>query len=244
MMANRISQLSIVQLMILPDTPMLSAEYISRFGLDLRYRILCKGVAQIEDEGVVRTVAETELICVGNQDMSFDEYVKARVVGLLVVIFYNKLFVNETFDCLDAQQKSPMDYILSLYAAEWPDSFATLIDEFIGDLGDELYKSPEEIDGLLAQENSYELLKTGEIGKNLTSYYSKRAFGLPKILTQMAEDAAKQVGGSKLSRLIVEDIERNIDWRKSVDSSDQLAQISRTKETNNFPRDNADLANF
>ena len=137
-----------------------------------------------------------------------------------------------------------MDYILSLYAAEWPDSFATLIDEFIGDLGDELYKSPEEIDGLLAQENSYELLKTGEIGKNLTSYYSKRAFGLPKILTQMAEDAAKQVGGSKLSRLIVEDIERNIDWRKSVDSSDQLAQISRTKETNNFPRDNADLANF
>lgn len=201
-----VNELAIVQLMILPDTPMGDPSYIERFGMTTRYRLLVKGFAQVQVGEQRKTVIEHEEICVATAEMPFNDYLRARVADLLVHVFYNNVLSTETFDLFKGKRSSVFEYLRTLIELRKPANLQRVLDRYVQYLHDELFESREAIETFLEQGDVYERLQAGEIGKNATYVYGKEAVEHFDELLQVASEAAQLIGNDDAVRLIENDL--------------------------------------
>lgn len=170
-----LNQINTYQLMLLHGSEMkLDDQTHNKHGFVKRYRILPRSFTELPQIG--RTV-EIEEIVVSTNTLSFEEYLKARQIHLIVASCYNgdsfrgffKFVMERGIDCveflyaiLDACQKQPG--ITELFA------------DFIAETQDELFNSYEEAEDFYRQEENFKKLMAGKVGSNLLANYTCRAY--------------------------------------------------------------------
>ncbi|MFA6091802.1 MAG: hypothetical protein WCU88_02335 [Elusimicrobiota bacterium] len=194
------------QLMILPDTPMTASEYKERFKLQTKFRILVKGFEKVEVGDSSELAVECEEICVGTENLSFEDSLRCRAADLLVNIFYNNILSPSTFSFFHDKGLLVSAYLQKIFDLEKPEILSSLISQYEEFLKNELFDSPEDMARFLKQPGVYEKLETGEIGKNPFYYFSEKMKAYPKEITAFAQNAAEAVAGEELAARIVKDL--------------------------------------
>lgn len=218
MMSANINELRIGQLMILPDTPMDALEYRRRFQLKTKFRILVKGFERVRVGDSYKNAVEYEEICVGTENLSFEDYMKCRILCLMVNIFYNNIFSQNTFSIFSDRKLSPFEYLKLIFDMEKPVALVALINQYTEALQEELFDSREDIERFLSKYDTYEKLRKSEFGRNPLYYFSEEAIKLPKEVITLASKAAEIIGGADLGKEIVKDICCFYRWPSYLDS--------------------------
>ncbi len=198
-----VHELAIVQLMILPDTPMADPAYQARFGLQTKWRLLTKGFAAVPVGAERRVSVEHEQIGVGTAEMPFSDYLRARVADLLVAVFYNGVCSAETFTAIAAQDVPLFTYVQGVIDAPKPPRLQRVLDDFLAYVGtDELFDSEDAVTQFVATLQTTEQLEAGAIGRNATYYYGRQARAFVDDLIAVAKIAAEPFGEELSARLV------------------------------------------
>ena len=189
--------------MILNDTPMASPKYKSRYGLKTKYRFLVQGFMQLPIAGEKTVVMEVEEICVGTKELPFSDYLRARVAGLFLNVFYNKRYKPEHFAQFKYFGIRVSDYIFEIIKCIKPYRIQKIEDQFIEHLRLELCDSSEELCAKLKVDNTYDRLVSGEIGVSLLELYTAKCLEHKNELSQIEEQVALSMKGAKFKDYVL-----------------------------------------
>lgn len=155
------------QLMLLPGTEMATNESKKRYGMDTRYRVLprCYGYFDVLGERVV--TAEIEEICVANSTLSFDDYIEARRLHLVVTIFYNDGVFAALLKLLRSLSLPIFRWIEIILSFDLPENLKPLFDSFTDATRNELWGSRGELEKFVQEEGVVKQFISGELGNNL-----------------------------------------------------------------------------
>jgi len=155
------------QLMLLPGTEMATNESKLQYGMKTRYRVLprCYGHFDVLGERVV--AAEIEEICVANSTLSFDDYLEARRLHLVVTIFYNDGVFASLIKLLKSMELPVFRWIEILLESPVPSALAPLFTSFTQATSEELWVDKRELDVFIHKKGIVEKFISGELGNNL-----------------------------------------------------------------------------
>ena len=88
------------QLLMLPDSDMNTREQRKKYEMQTRYRLQPKCFGNYELYGESLSCAEIDELCVANNTMNYDEYLKCRFLNLTVELFYNNRVFKEYINLL------------------------------------------------------------------------------------------------------------------------------------------------
>lgn len=133
----------------------------------------CIGVYEFDSKEV--TAIEIEEICVGNSKMSYDDYLEARKLYILIGIFYNDRIFGEIHALLRLLNLSTWDWIETIHnnQNDFLPSVKKILDDFIEDTKAELWDTPEEL--LRDVGASVDKYHQGKLGGNLIYKYRSKA---------------------------------------------------------------------
>jgi radical SAM superfamily enzyme YgiQ (UPF0313 family) len=206
MMNACINEIRIGQLMILPDTVMAAPGYKEKYQLKTKYRLLTKGFEKVRVGNTFKLAIEYEEICVGTEYMSFDDYVRCRVLGLLVNIFYNNIFSSETFRIFQMSEVPVSEYFRRIVSLQKGDGIDALVQDFCALVKGELFDSAWDISTFIERENNYEKLHRKEIGLNLLYYFSDKARTYSSDLITLGKNAAVDLRKGGIASAIEKDL--------------------------------------
>ena len=89
------------QLLLLPDSEMYSKEYRQKYKIESRYRLQPKCFGNYNLYGESFSCAEIDELCVTNNTMPYEDYLKCRLLDLTVEIFYNNGVFKEYISLLN-----------------------------------------------------------------------------------------------------------------------------------------------
>ena len=164
------------QLMLLPGTEMATLEARRRYAMDIRYRVLprCYGSFTLSNQDIV--AAEIEEICVGNDTLSFDEYLECRRMHLIVTIFYNDSVFLSLLKLIRVLQLSPWRWIeFLLVETDAPTDLSDLFRSFREATVAELWEDKDDLLRFVRKPGVVDKLISGEIGNNLLFVHKTRA---------------------------------------------------------------------
>lgn len=155
------------QLMLLPGTEMATNESKLQYGMDTQYRVLprCYGHFDVLGERVI--AAEIEEICVANSTLSFDDYLEARRLHLMVTVFYNDGVFESLLKLLRSLELPVFRWIEILMESPVPLVLEPLFASFAQATSEELWIDKDELVAFIQQEGVVETFITGELGNNL-----------------------------------------------------------------------------
>lgn len=161
------NMLSMYQLMVLPGTELGLRSTKQHFGMVCRYRVLprCFGVYEILGQKV--GVSEIEEICVANNTLSYDDYLRCRRMNFIVNLFYNDGVFSELGKLLTLVGLSRWDWLHGIYARPWSEDFDAVTTQFVEETEAELW---DDQDALAAETSRPEVIErylAGEAGNNL-----------------------------------------------------------------------------
>ena len=105
------SRVDVHQLYLVYGAEMHDSETIKKYGMDVRHRIFINayGIYSIGDRKV--PCAETNKVVVGNNTLSFDEFIECRIMDLLVKIFIDHDPFREVIGFVRKLNLSVFDFI-------------------------------------------------------------------------------------------------------------------------------------
>lgn len=182
------------QLMMLPGADISTEETRKKFGMKTKFRALprCYGHFEVLGERIV--AVEVEEVCIGNETLSFDDYLECRRMNLATAIFYNDgvfLSLIKLLRLLD----QPIFPWFELMMKEIPSSdIAALFDEFTAATLGELRDDREEMENWVRNEKGVvERFITGELGSNLLYLFKSKAITkYPKAMYDVAQSTFLQ----------------------------------------------------
>lgn len=163
-------------LILLNGTELNSQESISKFGFEVKYRVVPRNYGTYDN---IRSI-EVEKVAVSTNTMTFDEYLELRSLHLLVKVFFHE---NSTFNTLirlaEENGVSIEAWILKCYEniQNMPPELKSVFDDFKEAMAIELWDSEEELIEFFKQEINYKKLLSGELGGNLMQIYASKIFG-------------------------------------------------------------------
>jgi len=161
-------RISAHQLMLLHGAELSNPESRRRFGFSTRFRLVARDIGNYAGE----PVAEVEEMVVETPQFSFDDYLETRVFHLLLTIFYYEGNFEEPFKLAQQGSVKAFDLVVRMQKMlpEAPLEFRKIIDDFVRESQEELYKSKDEC--LAWAYAHYDQLVDGTLGGNLLSKYS------------------------------------------------------------------------
>lgn len=208
-----VKRVSAHQLMLLHGAPLSNPEYIEKFGLKTKYRIVARNIGNYTGEKII----ETERMVYETPDLSFQEWLELRVFHLLLTIYYYEGNFEELFEYMEQNGVKPFDLLMASNKRipDAPADFANVVQGFVQESQDELFDTPEECVAW-AQEH-FDGLVSGELGGNLLSKYSMlgRFFTMQAALTFLHETANSLLPQSG-SRHPQEELKAVADYLRSV----------------------------
>lgn len=172
---------------LLGGTEMNSPEYIKKYGIKTKYRMLTQGY------GIYRGIksVENEEVILSTNSISSAEINEMRPVNWFLYLFWNNGYYLEFMKFLQQLKINPIDFILELMEnlRESEEKIGQLFKEFIKESEEEWYDSPEE----LYEDNSLIIngkLKAENFAKLNAKYTSRVIFGLREEMAKKLYEVA------------------------------------------------------
>jgi radical SAM superfamily enzyme YgiQ (UPF0313 family) len=166
-----IDQIICYQLMLVNGSEM-SADKSGRseYSFETRFRVLPRSFSNIY--GLERSI-ETEEIVVATRDLSFDDYLKARILHLLVAIFYNGKVFSGFFKLTVECELDMRGFIFKLLDEfRVSESIKSALDGFVSETRLELFDSEDTLSDYYSKDENFDKLLCGTAGANLLQKYS------------------------------------------------------------------------
>jgi radical SAM superfamily enzyme YgiQ (UPF0313 family) len=165
MMESGTQQIYSYTLELLYGTEYKEPAYRAKWGYAGKWRMVPQDWG--EYDGV--RVFDVEEVAVQSSTMSFDDYLKVRMICLLTESMYNEYQYYELLKYLRQFRLSPADWIWRTLdrAAGAPAPIRAIFDSFLADTKGELYDSEEALFAHFRREEHFEKLRRGEAGHNV-----------------------------------------------------------------------------
>ena len=152
-------------LSLLYGTDYKDADYRKEWGYQGKWRIVPQDFGEYHGHRIF----DAEEVAVESKSLSFDEYIKIRLVCLLTEAMYNEYEYYEFIKYLGQAGVSPIDWILKALhnMDQAPESVRQVVDSFVRDTNDELFDSEEELTEYFQSDANYQKLVSGEAGHNV-----------------------------------------------------------------------------
>lgn len=145
-----------------------------KYNIKTKYRILPRSFTKNKEIGVV---IETEEIATSTKDLSFDDYLTARKIHLMISVFYNSRVLRGFYKFIIESSVSIDDFLLELLKKSQEDSEVNeLFEQFANETINELFDSEEEILEFASNEENYHDIVEGKFGSNLILKYTSLAY--------------------------------------------------------------------
>lgn len=177
------------QLVVLKGTEIESKETREQFGLKTKFRALTKSYGNYSfKDGSDISVSEIEEIVVAGNDMSIDDYYDARILHLIINIFYNDNFFKTFLKVLDLNNIERFDWVINVLSeANKNSNLSNLINRYKEETKNELWDNKEELENHLSNKKVIKKFLSGEYGANLLAKY--RIMAISKFMKDLAEVA-------------------------------------------------------
>ena len=167
-------------LMLLNGTELATPESRQKWGFKSKFRILPRDFTRLSGG---RTIVEVEEVVIETNSLSFEEYVRARKIALLIsavnTIGFKALrrylkergvrLMDMLLRVLDAVEAAPGDNRPGA-----PGALSELVADFERDTIDELWNTEAEIHAFFRDETNFQGLVDGTFGKNLLQSFNSR----------------------------------------------------------------------
>ncbi len=193
------------QLMLLDGTEMKLDKSIEQYGFTKKYRVLPRSFSDLDFVG---KSIEIEEIVVATNTFSFEEYLKARVLHLILAVVYNGGPFGGFFKIARERDIDLKELLFKLH-----DGFANhpglsdLYKEFITETREELFDSYEEATSFYLDPENFNRLVSGEIGKNLLQTYACSSYlSFTSDLVDLLENVLRDISGSAIPDRMITDL--------------------------------------
>ncbi len=198
------------QLMMLPGTEIDSPSTRFQYGLKTRFRILprCYGYYDVLGKQII--AAEIEEVCISTNKLPFEDYVKCRVMHLIIHIYHNDGLFAAALKFINALGLSHFRWLELILDEKKEDSVKELFDAYEKDTRNELWLRKEELEQNIQQAGIIDSYLSGELGYNLL--FVHKAVAMNKGISGL-----KKLAQITLQKLLIE---------KSKDSNENLQFIN------------------
>ena len=165
---SKVQIVCIYTLMLLNGTPLSDEDFIEKYNMKIKYRLVPRCFSEIEKNRIF----DIEKVIVETNTMSYSEYLYFRKLSLLAEVFLSN---NELFKyrvSLIDNKKDIMRYLIYIYYhIHKYRNISKIINDFMMETENELFNSEEELITFYSKDNSYKLLLEGKLGDNLLRKY-------------------------------------------------------------------------
>ena len=112
---NGIDEFSMLQTILLKGTEMEKDEYINKYGIKTKYRVIpeCDGIYDLNDNE--KRITETEKIIYETNTLPFQDYLDCRKFNLLTMIFHNTRLLRPVYKYLDFRNIDRSEILRKIY---------------------------------------------------------------------------------------------------------------------------------
>ena len=169
MLESGVSAILIYTLMLLEGTEFRNPDYLNKYGIKGKFRIVPMDFGEYQGERVF----DYEEAGVENDDMSFDDYVYLRGFALILETLHNGHPFEELFHYVSAFGVKRMELLRRAYEDidQAPSDVREILRDFLAETKSELWDSPEELVAHYQKDENYDRLLRGEAGNNLMQKY-------------------------------------------------------------------------
>ena len=147
LMEAGISNITQHQLSLIYSTEANSLETRKKWDFKTKFRPIQRCIGEYKFDSKDITAIEIEEICVGNSKMTYDDYLEARKLYIIVGIFYNDRIFGEIHALLRLLNLPTWEWIQTIHDNQnkFLPSIKKVFDDFISDTKAELWDTPEEL---------------------------------------------------------------------------------------------------
>lgn len=161
------------QSMILKSTDLELDSSKKKYGLNTKWRLLPRGIGRysIGEESMI--VSEAEQIVVSTNTLTFEEYLEARQLHLINMIYHNSGLFELIYSYLKEYQVKSSQLIRQIYTNSTLSNFPLkeFFDEFLSETQEELFESEKDCLNFYSEPKNMGLVEKSEIGGNLLFHY-------------------------------------------------------------------------
>ena len=166
-----VKEIACLQTIKLKGTVLEEDSYVKKYGIKSKKRVLpsCYGTYQILGKEI--EAVEFDEIIVGNDDLSFNDYLSCRKLHLIIMIFHNTRLLQPTYLYLDHYKINRSEIIKSLYHSN-DKGLVEILNQFLEATKDELV---DNISDIKKMSKSFEEITSNKIFRSLSiSLYFKK----------------------------------------------------------------------
>ena len=165
---SKMTKLKIFQAMLLVGTDMATPRTRDTFGLVGKFRITAGGVGVYNFDKEKIPIAEIHEVIVASNDMTFEEHISCRVMGLLLEAYHNQSQFEEIFSSLSKMNISEFDFLVYLHKNKnlYTKKIKKIIKNYESAIRDNLYDTHEEAAAVATNPDNIKKYESGELGFN------------------------------------------------------------------------------
>ena len=196
------------QLMMLPGTELDSPETRKKYDIKTRFRILprCFGYFEVLQKQVI--AAEIEEVGISTNTLPFEDYVKCRVMHLLIHIFLNDGLFSSALKFIRILKLSPYRWLELIFQEYSIGGLNEVFEKYEQDTRHELWINHDELAHNIQNPGVIDSYISGELGYNLLFLHKKIA--ISKFVPEL-----KKIAKLTLKKLLVKNkknTEENLDF--------------------------------
>lgn len=183
--------------MLLNGTELNSQHSRERYGIGSHFRVLPRDFGRLANG---RVAVEIEEIVSSTNTMSFDDYLEARKLHLMVAVVYNGGGFAPLLRMLRQKKLSVTGLLQDLVARirSAPVSVQHVFDSFARLTREELWDSEEELRAYVSADDNYEKLLKGEIGVNVSQTHTAMSLAVMDDWVDYVFETAEIILGENL----------------------------------------------
>ena len=163
------------QLRLTPGCELSTEADKQKFSMKTKYRAYPQCMGSYDILGEQSVTAEIEEICIGNSNMSFEDYLDCRKFHLLIHIFNNHSMFRAVIKFICDKGLSTYRWLEIMDGLELCGRAKELFDDYLRVVSDELWETEEELREFLAKPGVFGKFQRGELGYNVLSTFKARA---------------------------------------------------------------------
>ncbi len=142
-----VNRVRMYQLIMLRQTELNSKETREKFGMQTKFRIMPRSFGSYKVWGTEFTAVEYEEICIGNNTMTFEEYLDCRELNLTIEVLNNGRLFYELRGLCQQSGLSWVDLILSFHSRRmtFNEDLGNLYKDFRNESGEGLWGSSKNL---------------------------------------------------------------------------------------------------
>lgn len=169
-----VTSITTYTLMLLNGTDLNSDQSRLTYQLKTGFRVLPRDFGQLKNGDIA---AEIEEVVIGTSTLPFEDYLRLRLLHLVVNVIYNNHPFAPLFRFFRQHSINLFQFLFNLVERmdQAPDPVREIADSFVTLTRNELWDSKEVLLDFIQQPENYEKYKNGELGTNLIQSHQARS---------------------------------------------------------------------